>query len=72
MPWMAGTSAPVMYWAVRTTLCSPNAIEGGAIAIPGSDAVSQNALNGAAAELFKDLRSHAKSFQHSCWKRARK
>ena len=53
---MAGSWAPVMYWAVRTTLCSTNAIEGGAIVIPSSDAVSQDALNGTAVDLFNLLR----------------
>jgi hypothetical protein len=33
-----------------------------AVAIPSSDAASQDALNGAAIELF-DLTAHAKSFQ---------
>ena len=31
--------------------------------IPSDDAASQDALNGAAVELFEDLRAHAKSFQ---------
>ncbi|XP_070994384.1 aryl-hydrocarbon-interacting protein-like 1 [Oncorhynchus clarkii lewisi] len=40
-------------------------IEGGAVAIPSSDAASQDALNGAAVELFEDLRAHAKPFHLS-------
>ena len=32
-----------------------------AVAIPGGDAISQDALDGAAVELFEDLGSHAKS-----------
>ena len=38
-------------------------IEGSAFAIPSGDAASQYALDGAAVELFEDLRTHAKSFQ---------
>jgi hypothetical protein len=56
---MAGSLAPVMYWAVHTTLADG----GRAVAIPGSDATSQDALNGTAVEPFEDLRTHAKSFQ---------
>ena len=59
---MAGSLAPVMYWAVRTTLCSAVAVGGRAIAVPGSDANSQDALNVASVEPFEDLRTHAKSF----------
>ena len=57
---MAGSLVPVMYWDVRTTLCS---VGGRAVAIPGSDATSQDALDGAAVEPFADLRTHDKSFQ---------
>ena len=35
----------------------------GAVAILGGDVTVQDALNGAAVELFEDLRNHAKSFQ---------
>ena len=45
---MAGSLAPVMYWAVRTTLC---------------DATLQDALYGADVKSFEDLRTDAKSFQ---------
>ena len=38
-------------------------VGGRAVAIPGSDATSQDALGGAAVEHFEDLRTHAKSFQ---------
>ena len=31
--------------------------------LPGGDATSQDALDGAAVELFEDLGTHAKSFQ---------
>ena len=34
-----------------------------AVAIPGGDAASQDALNGAAVELFDDLWAYVKSFQ---------
>ena len=57
---MAGSLAKVMYWAVRTSLCSALRSDGRAVAIPGSDATSQDALDGAAVE---PLRTHAKSFQ---------
>jgi hypothetical protein len=36
-----------------------------AVAIPSSDATSQDALNGAAAQHFEDLRAHSKPFQPS-------
>jgi hypothetical protein len=61
---MAGSSDPVMCWAVLTTLCSDQgSARGSAIAIPSSDAASQDALNGTAVEHFEDLRTHAKHFQ---------
>ena len=56
---MAGSLAPVMYWAVSPTLCSALRSKAGAVAIT----VSQDALDGAAIEPFEDLRTHAKSFQ---------
>ena len=34
-----------------------------AVAIPGGDATGQDAIDGAAVELFEDLGTHAKSFQ---------
>ena len=34
-----------------------------AVAVPIDYAASQNSLNGAAVELFEDLRAHAESFQ---------
>ena len=43
---MSESLAPVMYWAVYTTLCS---------------ALRSDALDGAAVELFEDLGIHAKS-----------
>ena len=46
---MAGSLAPVMYWAV--------AVGGRAVA------TIQDALDGAAVEPFEDLRTLAKSFQ---------
>ena len=39
------------------------AVGGRAVAIPGSDATSQDALDGAAVKPFEDPRTHAKSFQ---------
>jgi hypothetical protein len=60
---MAGSSAPLMYWAVRTILCSTFSVGCQAVAIPSSDAASQDARNSAAVEDFEDLRAHDKSFQ---------
>ena len=57
---MEGSLTPVMYWAVRTNLCSDR---GRAVAIPGGDSTSQDALDVAAVEHFEDLRTHAKYFQ---------
>ena len=51
---MAGSFAPVMYCI---------AVRGRAIAVPGSDATGQDALDVSAVEPFEDLRTHAKSFQ---------
>ena len=60
---MAGSLAPVMYWAVPTTLCSAlGSVGGRAIAVPGSDATSHDAVDVAAVEPFEDLRTHATSF----------
>ena len=64
---MTGSLAPVMYWAVRTTLYS--ALWSDAEQLPyqatgmATDATSQDALDGAAVELLEDLGTHAKSFQ---------
>ena len=38
------------------------AVRGRAVAVPGSDATSQDALDVAAVEPFEDLRTHAISF----------
>jgi hypothetical protein len=51
----------VMYWAVRTTHCS--AFRCRALAIPGTDITTQDALDGAAGEHLEDLGTHDKSFQ---------
>ena len=59
---MAGSLAPVMYWAVCTTLCSALQSNAKAVAVPGSDATSQDALDVAAVEPFEDLRTHANLF----------
>ena len=50
---MAGSLAPVMYWAIRTTVCSALRSEAEqlpyqAVMQPGSDATTQDALNFAA------------------------
>jgi hypothetical protein len=34
-----------------------------AVSVPGGDAASQDALDGAAVELFEDTRAHDKSFK---------
>ena len=60
---MAGSLAPVIYWAVLTTLCSALQSEAEQLPYQGSDATSQDALDGAAVEPFEDLRTHVKSFQ---------
>ena len=61
--WMAGSLAPVMYWAVRTTRWSALWSEAEQLPYKLFDATSQDALNGATVELFEDLGTHAKSFQ---------
>jgi hypothetical protein len=51
-----------MYWAIRTTLC--NSLQSDAKQLPSSGvAASQDAVNGAAVELFEDLKTHAEYFQ---------
>ena len=59
---MAGSLAPVMYWAIRTTLCSTLRAEAEqlpykAVMQPGCS------FDGAAVEPFEDLRTYAKYFQ---------
>ena len=56
---MAGSSAPVMYWAVQTALCSALRSFRQTVATQSGDAASQDDLNGAAVELYEDLRAHA-------------
>ena len=56
---MSVSLAPVMYWAICTTICSALRSD----AIPGGDATGQEALDGAAVELFEDLGTHAKSLR---------
>ena len=56
---MAGSLAQVLYWAVRTTLCS--ALWSDAEQLPFQ--AEPDALDGAAVELFEDLGTHAKPFQ---------
>ena len=53
----------MMYWAVCTTLCSALRSNAEQFPIPGVDATGQDALDGAAVDLFEDLGTHAKSFQ---------
>ena len=51
---MAGSLVPVMYWAVRTTLCS--ALPGEAAQLPYQAVMQPDALDGAAVEPFEDER----------------
>ena len=55
-------SAAVMYWAVHTTLCS--ALQLNAKQLPYQAVMQPVKMlsNGAAVELFEDLRAHGKSF----------
>ena len=57
---MAGSLAPVMYWAVRTTLCS--ALQPEAKHLPYQAVMQSDALDVAAVEPFENLRTHAKYF----------
>ena len=56
---MAGRFAPVMYWAVRTPLCSALWSEDRAVAVPGSDAIRQEELDVGAVAPIEDLRALA-------------
>ena len=58
---MAGSLAPVMYWAIRTTLCS--ALLSEAEQLPYQAVMQPDAFDGAAVEPFEDLRTHAKSYK---------
>ena len=65
---MAGSLAPVMNWAVCTTLCS--ALQSDAEQLPsGGDGTGQDALDGEAVEHFEHLGIHAKSLQSPEWER---
>ena len=57
---MAGSLAPVMYWAVRSTLCS--ALRSEAELLPCQAVMQPDALDVAAVEPFEDLKTHVKSF----------
>ena len=57
---MAGSLAPVMYWAVCNTLCSALRFE--ADQLPYQAVMQPDALDGAAVELFENLGTHAKAF----------
>ena len=60
---MAGSLAPVMYWAVHTTICS--ALRSDAEQLPYQAVMQpgQDILGGATVELFEDLGTHAKYSQ---------
>ena len=60
---MSGSLAPVLYWGVRTTLCSA-LVRCRAVSIPDCNATGQDALDGAVVERFEDLGTHAR------WERA--
>ena len=54
----------VMYWAIRTTLCSALRLEAKQFPYPAvMQPVRQDALDGVAVEPFEDLRTQAKSLQ---------
>ena len=56
---MTGSFAPVMYWAVRTTLCSALQSEAEQFTYQAvMQPVRQEALDQAAVEPFQDLRTH--------------
>ena len=59
---MAGSLAPVTYWAVRTTLCSALRSDAKQLPYQVGDATVQDALDGVAVERFEDLGTHAKCF----------
>ena len=65
---MSGSLAPVMYWAVYPLWRLMVGCR--AVAIPGGDVTGQDALDGAAVELFEDLGTHVKSFQPPEWEKA--
>ena len=60
---MAGSSAPVMYGAVRITLCSIMRSSAVLLTKPSNELASRDALNCTAVDIFEDLRAHAKPFQ---------
>ena len=65
---MAGSSAPVMNWAMLTTLCSAlrsGALRSGALHLPYQVVMQPVKMLSIvpAVELFEDLMAHAKSFQ---------
>jgi hypothetical protein len=60
---MEGNLAPVMYWAVRTILCSALRSEAQQLPYRAVMQPVRIALDCAAVEPFEDLRTHAKSFQ---------
>ena len=61
---MVESIAPVMYWAVRTTLCS--ALQSVDKQLPYQAVMQPDALDGAAVEPFEDLKTHAKWGNRFC------
>ena len=60
---MAGSSVPVMYWAVHTTLCS--AMRFRVVLLPYQAVISQSRCSQwYSCITFEDLMAHAKPFQH--------
>uniref|UniRef100_A0AAZ3Q0N0 F-box and WD repeat domain containing 5 n=1 Tax=Oncorhynchus tshawytscha TaxID=74940 RepID=A0AAZ3Q0N0_ONCTS len=59
--WIGNMTSCSVLWLNKAFQCL--VVRGRAVSIPGSDATSQDALDGAAVEPFEDLRTHAKSFQ---------
>ena len=60
---MAGSSGPMMYWGRTHYPLYRLAVRCQTVAISSCDTASQDALNGAAVELFEYLTAHSKSFQ---------
>ena len=60
---MAGSLSPVMYWAIRPTLCSALWSDNEQLPYQEVMQLGRDALDGAAVEPFEDLGIHAKSFQ---------
>ena len=66
MTWVTGVSDNFMVFPLTAYYIGPGWLEAWPppyVAISGGDATGQDALDGAAVELFEDMGTHAKSFQ---------